>query len=175
MKVVFTLIFVAIGSFAFPQTDTTKQLTNYVKRNYKLQYPNTWTIDTSGKMGTEIFIFSPKENENDKFRENINFIIQDLSGQNIDLDKYARITEQQINDVATDGEIYDSKKIKTAESEYYKMTYGMTQGIFKLKIEQYYFIKDEKAFIITFTSELDKFDVFKSVGEQILNSFTLTK
>jgi hypothetical protein len=175
MKIIFTFIFVVVTSYASSQVDITNRLTNYIKENYKIQYPNTWTIDTSRKMGAEFFIYSPKENENDKFRENVNFIIQDLNGQNIDLDKYAQITEQQIKDLATDGKIYDSQKIKTAESEYYKMTYGMTQGIFKLKIEQYYFIKDEKAFVITFTSELDKFEAFKSVGEQILNSFKLTK
>ncbi|MBK7681894.1 MAG: hypothetical protein IPJ26_05200 [Bacteroidetes bacterium] len=39
-------------------------------------------------MGTSFIIFSPLENDEDKFKENVNLLMQDLTGQNIDLDKY---------------------------------------------------------------------------------------
>ncbi len=37
---------------------------------------------------------------------------------------------------------------------------------------QYYFIKNEKAYVITFSSETGK---LKAIGQKILNSFELTK
>jgi hypothetical protein len=176
MKQLFTLSFAFSTIFGFSQSDSPNQLTIFVRESYKLQYPSSWTVDTSRKMGTDFIFFSPKENDTDKFRENVNLLVQDLTGQNIDLGKYAEITEKEIKEMATEGVIYESKKIiKPDKSEYYKMIYGMTQGIFKLKIEQYFFIKNDKAFIMTFTAELNKFDSFLSVGEQILNSFMLTK
>jgi hypothetical protein len=176
MKQLFTPIFIFSTLFGFSQSDSPTQLKNFAQNGYKLQYPSSWTIDTSKRMGPDFFIFSPRENDTDRFQENVNLLVQDLTGQNIDLDKYAKISEGQIKELAMEGTIYESKKItKPDKSEYYKMVYGMTQGVFKLKIEQYYFIKNDKAFIMTFTAELNKFDSFLSAGEQILNSFVLTR
>jgi hypothetical protein len=176
MKQLFTLTFILSTICCFSQSDISKQLTSFAKENYKIQYPSDWSIDTLKKMGADIFIFSPKENENDKFRENVNLFVQDLTGLNIDLDKYAKTTEGQIKEMVTEGIIYESKKVtQTGRPEYYKMVYGMTQGIFKLKIEQYYFIKEDIAYVITFTAELNKFESYQNVGEQILNSFILIK
>lgn len=162
-------------TFIYSQGDTSKTWITFSKEQYKIKYPDNWDIDTSKLMGTEFFIFSAKENDSDKFRENISLIIQDLQGQNIDIDKYAQISEGQIKDIATEAKIYDSKKMNIGKPEYFRMIYGMTQGIFKLKIEQYYFVKNEKAFVITLTTELEKFESFKMIGEKILNSFLLTK
>jgi hypothetical protein len=176
MKQLLTLIFIFSTISGFSQNNPSKQLINFVQEHYKIQYPSSWTLDTSKKMGTDFIVISPKENDTDKFRENVNLLVQDLSGQNIDLNKYAEITQKQIKEMVTDGTIYEAKKmIKPDKSEYYKMVYGMTQGIFKLKFEQYYFIKNDKAFIVTFTAELSNFDSFLNVAEQILNSFVLTK
>ncbi len=176
MKQLFTLIFIFSTLFGFSQSNSPNKLKNFAQNGYELRYPSSWTIDTSKRMGPDFFIFSPRENDTDRFQENINLLVQDLTGQNIDLDKYAKITEGQIKEMAIEGTIYESKKMmKPGKSEYYKMVYGMTQGIFNLKIEQYYFIKNDKAFIMTFTAELNKFDSFLGVGEQILNSFALTR
>jgi len=176
MKQSFTLIFIFSSMFGFSQNDSPTKLKNFAQNGYKLQYPSSWTVDTSKRMGPEFFIFSPRENDTDRFQENVNLLVQDLTGQNIDLDKYAKITEEQIKELAIEGTIYESKKIfKPGKSDYYKMVYGMTQDVFKLKIEQYYFIKNDKAFIMTFTAELNKFDSFLPAGEQILNSFVLTR
>lgn len=48
----------------------------------------------------------------------------------------------------------------------------MTYGNFKLFTEQYYFMKNEKAFVITFSSETGK---SKITGEKISASFNLAK
>ena len=77
--------------------------------------------------------------------------------------------------MATDGKIFESKKIETTGKEHHRMIYEMTQGIFRLKIEQYYFIKNGKAYVITFTAESAKFDAFKKQGEQVLDSFAFVR
>ena len=93
MKYTCMLLLVAWSSFVFSQTGSTAALIKYKKANYSISYPDTWSIDTSKQMGTELIIFSPLENESDKFRENVNVIIQDLKGQSIGLDDYAKISE----------------------------------------------------------------------------------
>jgi hypothetical protein len=148
-------------------------VTTFQKALFKIQYPNKWTIDTSGMMGSEFFIFSPKESANDKFRENVNLIVQDISGQNIDLDKYAQISKDEINAIGDAARIYESKKIKKGKSEFYKMIYDMEQEAFKVKIEQYYFVTSARAYVLTLATESTKFANFKTVGEAVLNSFQL--
>jgi hypothetical protein len=171
MKIIQTLVFCLFASMALPQKASVK----LQKELFKIQYPSKWTIDTSKMMGSEFFIFSPKENANDKFRENVNLIIQDISGQNIDLDKYAQISKEQINTMANESRIHESKKIKKGKSEFYKMIYDMKQGAFKLKIEQYYFVTNTRAYVLTLATESTKFANFKTVGEGVLNSFELTQ
>jgi hypothetical protein len=172
MKILQTLVFCFCALLAIAQKQPVATLE---KQLFKVQYPNKWTIDTSKTMGTEFFIFSPRENSNDQFRENVNLIIQDLSGQNIDLDKYADISKQQINAMANNPKIHESKKVKKGKSEFYKMIYEMTQGTLRLKLEQYYFVTNARAFVLTLATESNKFKNFKPVGEGILDSFRLTQ
>ena len=148
---------------------------SFAKDNYKFQYPKSWRLDTLTKLGPELFVFSPLENESDKFSENVNVSIQNLSGQNIDLAQYKEITDKQVTDLATDSKIFESSILETNKGEFFRITYAMTQGKFRLKITTVCFIRNDRAYLATFTSELDKYDNYKKFGEQILSSFSLTK
>jgi len=75
MKSTLTAAFIVLVTFCHSQT-----LATYSDKGYKVQYPTNWVLDTSKRMGTDFIFFAPKENKNDKFHENINFIIQDLAG-----------------------------------------------------------------------------------------------
>ena len=124
-------------------------------------------------MGTDLFIFSPKDSDTDKFRENVNAMVQDLKGPNITLDKYIEISEGQIKTMLTDASIIESKRMTQGTKEYHKLLFTGQQGIFKLKTEQYYFLVNEKAFVITLTTEQNQYDKYIKNGEAILKSFKL--
>lgn len=173
MKLILTLILFLFTHFCFAQSDTTKTI--FAKDNYKIQYPKSWRLDTSKIMGTDFFIFAPLENETDNFSENINVIIQDLRNQNIDLEKYKLITDNQINQFATDPKVFESAIIKENNNEYFRIVYAMTQGKARLKITSICLIKNDKAYLATFTTEFNKYGQYNKVGEEILSSFCLTK
>lgn len=143
--------------------------------SYSIQYPSNWELSQNGEMGTSFILISPLESDMDKFNENVNLLIQDLTGQNIDLDKYTEISEWQIKTMLTNFTLIESKRIKIDEEECQKLIYSVDQGIFNLKFEQYYWVINDKAFVLTFTSEKDKFADYKEIGEKILNSFILKK
>jgi len=172
MKLFLTLTFIILTISSHAQINDTFQRVKYSKGNYAIEYPSDWKIDTSRLNGIELAIFSPKENDTDRFSENVNLIIQDLIGQNMDLEKYAQISENQIRKNAIDLKDFNAIKMRSGSSEYYKLTFEMEYGIFKLKTQQYYFIKDEKAFVITFSSEKGKLG---TIGQMILDSFLFTK
>jgi hypothetical protein len=171
MKRALTLLFLILQVVICGQTKNTAWKT-LDKLKYSVQYPSTWELDQSGKMGTSFFIFSALESEQDKFSENINLLIQDLTGKNIDLNKYTEISEGQIKTLAINSNLIESKREKK-ETEYHKIIYTADQGNFRLKFEQYYWVIANKAYVLTFTCEQARFDAFKATGERILNSFKL--
>lgn len=172
------LTFITCGQ-AQNSSDTAKGINPkwkaFDRANYSIQYPSEWELNQSGQMGTAFILFSPLESKNDQFKDNINLLIQDLAGHNIDLDKYAEISEGQIKTMITNSTLIESKRIKSGSGEHHRMIFTGDQGIFHLRFDQYYWINNDKAFVLTFTCEKDKFSQYKEVGELILNSFVLKK
>ncbi len=143
--------------------------------DFTVSYPADWELDESGQMGTSFILFGPDKSENDQFRDNLNLIIQDLRGRNIDLDKYVEISENQLKTQLKNGEILESQRITTKQPNYQKLIYTGNQGVRDLKFEQYYFIINEKAYALTLTCEIDQFDEYQEAGEKIMNSFSIKK
>ena len=172
MKRILILLILTINSvFVFGQTEW-KTIS---ESNFKIEYPDNWELNKSGQMGTKFILFSKLSNSTDKFRKNVNLIIQDLTGSNIQLDKYVEISENQIKTLVTNGKIIESKRISDEGSEYHKMIYIGKQGVFDLKFIQYYWVLNNKAFVLTFTAEINEFDKFVQIGEKIMGSFKILK
>ena len=168
-------ILLILTNSGFSQKESSAELTDFTGKNYKLQYPASWTLDTSKSLGPAIFFFSPLENTEDKFRENVNVLIQDLKGEDINLSRYKEITDKQIRDFASDGEILESSIVRKNNQEFYRITYTMSQGQFRVKITSVCFIQNEKAYLSTFSAEVDKYDSYKKIAEHILNSFKVSR
>jgi eukaryotic-like serine/threonine-protein kinase len=155
--------------------------------NYSIRYPANWDLEqkedkTPGVALLYPFtILSPIESSADKFRENVNLVIEQLAGrtidgvdgQNIDLDKYAKLSTNQLKLEMSNFQLIETKTIETSRHKYYKTIFTWDYEAFKLKVEQYYWITNGKAYVLTFTSERDKFSKFSKTGEKILNTFTL--
>ena len=155
------------------QSDIPNNWKTINEKGYMIQYPDSFDLNTSGQMGMSFILLSKQASQQDLFRENVNLMIQDLTGQNIDLDKYVEISEGQIKTMITNGNIIESKRIKAGDSEFQKVVYTGVQGQFNLKFEQYYWIVKSKAYVLTLTCELNQFDKYKEVGEKIMNSFKI--
>lgn len=174
------LIFLFISLIACGQTkqenivnETDDGWKSLNESNYSIQYPESWEVDKSGKMGLDLILLTKLSSPQDQFRDNINLLIQDLQGQNINLDKYVEISEGQIKTLITNGNLIESKRLNENGSEFQKVTYTGEQGVYKLKFEQFYWIKNGKAYVLTLTCELEQFETYKVIGEKILNSFRL--
>jgi hypothetical protein len=140
---------------------------------FSIQYPDNWELNTDTIMGTSLILFSQQTSPDDKFRENINLIIQNLKGYNLNLNDYVTISEEQINKMVTNGKIIESSRLFKNNSEFQKIIFTGNQGVFELKFVQYYFIKEEKAYVLTFTCEEIRYEKYKFISEKILASFIL--
>jgi len=145
-----------------------KQLT---ENGYSIQYPGNWDLNKPEQLTPSFFLFSPLSTTQDKFKENVNLMIQDLSNQDLNMDKFVRISEEQIKTMITDGEILESKRMNQNSINFHRVIFTGRQGLFNLKYEQYYIIEKEKAFILTLTCEATEFEKFRKTGEKIMSSF----
>lgn len=160
-----SLFFLNHLSFSQPGKQT------IARNGYQIQYPTTWHLDTTGIMGAELFVFSPLTDTADKFSENVNLLIQDLKGQQIDLKAYKKISDDQFAQVQ-DGKVEESAIIKAGTKEYFRATYSMTQQNIHLRVTSICYIKNEKAYLLTYTALANTYEQYKKVAEEILYSFS---
>lgn len=139
---------------------------------YSVKYPPEWELDESGKMGTSFILFSPVESTSDKFRANVNLLIQDIP-DSINLDVYTEISLEQINVQLPNAHIIENIRINSDADEQHMLIYSGDQNGFQLQFEQYFWVINTKAYVLTFTCEKNKFEEFRETGEGILNSFKL--
>ncbi|MGB3849496.1 MAG: hypothetical protein WA958_05975 [Tunicatimonas sp.] len=141
------------------------------ENGYTISYPTEWSLDQSGQMGTSFILLSPLSSSEDKFRENVNLIVQDISAYDLDLDQYVKISEDQVKTMITNANILLSERVEQNGSAFHKVVYTGQQGAFDLKFEQYYWVEGKEAYVLTFTAQVDQFDAYQPTGERVLDSF----
>ena len=169
MKLLFVLF---ISVFLNQQVLCQSDFIELDKGSYRINYPKSWQLDTSGQMNTAFILFSELE-ENDIFSENINLLIQDLKGLKMDLKAFVELSEKQIKTMVVNSKIDKSITIKNEDSTYHDIVWSGHVSGKNLKFKQYFFIKNEKAYVLTFTAHRTTYDAYLKIGNQIINSFKL--
>ena len=141
------------------------------KDGYSIEYPANWDLDESGQMNTSFVLLSLQEDPLDQFQENVNLLIQDLTGMGIDLDKFTELSLAQLKVMIEDSEVIESKAREANGRQFHSILHKGKQSGFDLTFYQYYWIENEKAYVLTLTTETKKFEKFNVVGTQILDSF----
>ncbi|MGB3608104.1 hypothetical protein [Psychroserpens sp.] len=170
MKIKFLLIILTVFQFSSCQSNKKEETKEIDKNGYTLTYTSDLKLDESGKQGSEFLLFTKKINANDNFVENINLIIQNLENLNLDLNKFVEITENQIK---ANGNLISSERIKINNSEFQKLIYSAHLNNFDLKFIQYDFVKNNNAYILTFTAKEDEFEKYSSDMEKIMKTFEI--
>lgn len=152
-----------------------EKLVKHTQANYEISYPESWKKQENPNM---VLFLSPKEGEKDQFQENVNVMVQDLSNQPMTLEEYTNLTKQQIIQALGSTAIISIKDIDFAERHAKEMIYTMTMnpiaGInLNLKLWQIWFIKDNKAFVITYTAKQEEYDRYLEIARQIFDSIKL--
>lgn len=172
MKIFLPLVFCLIVFSVNGQSVSQDDFKVFSKNDFKISYPSAWRVDTSGTMNSKVFFFSPADGPDDKFSDNLNVMIQSLGGQPIDIQKYKEISEQQIKVMFSDGKMEESKVVNANGREEYHLSYEFSQGIFRLKVLAMCFIKNDNAYLATFTSEASKFERYRPIAEKMLGTFS---
>ena len=165
-------IVVILALFSFPKLDA-QIWKEYVNDEFKISFPSNWSFDDSGINGTSAFISSELESVSDLFSENVNLIIQDLTGQNIGMEEYISLTKSQLSQL--NAKHINIDKIENhSYGQESNLEYEFKHGIYNLRTKQRVIIANNKAYLATYTGTVSDFNKYLSTGDQILKSFKLS-
>ena len=169
-------IIIALIIFLWPKDETNNLKATVLKGDFKIE------VNTSGEDRTSFILFSPLVSKSEKFRTNINLIIQDLGGFDIDsrtiinLKEYTErsIVEIKNQNTRSGGKIISSDLINVNGISHQKVIYtGVSKEGLRLQYEQYYWVEKNKAYVLTLTCQEDKFKDYQAIGEKIFDSFII--
>ncbi|QTH41741.1 hypothetical protein J4772_30115 [Cohnella sp. LGH] len=137
-----------------------------------IHYPEDWTLQEN-LVGIAIFL-APLEGADDKFAENVGFIIEDLGGQAISAADYLEITKQQLPNMLEDFEIVEEGAAPAEEGiDGSYIIYKGTQNGNELSWLQTIEVSDGKGYIMTYTASRDSFDKYLDQVGVIADSWTV--
>lgn len=137
---------------------------------FSISYPISMEIDTNGTDGLELVIYTKLESEQDNFRENINIMVQDLSGSNLELIDISGLIFEELSQ---DGTIIENKIIQLVKYRYHKLLYSSNQNGISVIFLQHNILSDNKFYSLTFSSEEKEFDDLLPIMKKIMLSFEL--
>lgn len=146
---------------------------SHEEESFRIDYPANWLYDNSGMGGSTFIIFSPQSGPADRFSDNVNLLIQDLTGLDETLDTYAKKADSQLISLFGNETIVSSEKITKENLEYHKVVFVASQGTLQTKHVQYSFIVNSAVHVLTLTCEAKEFESYEKVGTAIMDSFRI--
>ena len=142
----------------------------YTGTGFSIAYPPAWTKkESAGSTG----FMTPIEGSDDFFQENVNVLVQDLAAQPMNLDQYTDFSKAQIKQSLGDSSIESLRRIKVGGMPADEMIYKMKYQEKILTIKGVWMVSDNKAYVITYAAEPEKFNTYLADADEVCNSFRL--
>ncbi len=178
MKKSLFILLLFIAPFSYAQQDTLVTLTDSIPKpqivefkSYKMTVPDGWDIK-KGCVENQCTMTSKRDTllDFDVYIESINLTVNKLSNPNYTVDKYANYSIGYLPKVVQNFKVIERKKLR---SNAYRVTYAGIKNGLEQTWRQYYYIKSQKVFIVTFSAETRKYEFYQPVIEPYLDSFKL--
>lgn len=159
-----------------PTTNTNTASAELVKYSdpqgrFTIGYPKAWTLNEKPDNAI-IQITSPKESDEDNFRQNLNLQIETVTSS-MTVDQYVKSNMDGVKDAMKDyrevSSMYFNRNGSRAFEVVYKGKYGAIT--YDIQIKQLFTIVNSKAYILTYVSKVDERDAFETTANKIFNSF----
>lgn len=158
-------------SFLFSGMIYSQTTKTFATKVYSIDYPAAWRLDTTKTLAPAVLFFSPPDSAKDSFDENVNIMEQNLAGKHIDLSAYKTISEDQMSKMGPEAKVLRSAIEKSPGGEIYSFECLMTMNGNKLRVKSICKIRNDVAYLVSFTTRTESFEQYSTVGNQILDSF----
>jgi serine/threonine-protein kinase len=163
------LVALLITSFAVKGQE---KWVDYKKYNYKTEYPQSWTLSDAKSTGSAFVMLSPIE-KNETFRENINLNVSFLQGKNVTLEAYREVSVKKIKGRLPNVTILENKIVNKDSNTYLVVVWTGEVGGMSLKIKQHLYVKDNKAYVLSYSATKESYNRFIKTANRILEGFKI--
>lgn len=136
-------------------TSNTSSWKSYSGDGYSVKLSSDWS-KTKGSSAVDIAFTYNGTGLNDDFAENINVVVQDLKGYDLDLESYKDLSMDQYAELDYNVDDIYKKTIDGAKGYFCKVS-GEESGI-NCSILQYFTVIGDNAYVFTFAADEDDFD-----------------
>ncbi|MEM7553754.1 MAG: protein kinase [Cyanobacteria bacterium P01_A01_bin.84] len=156
------------------QTTAVNKATKYNNDEFgfAIKYPADWErVDINNPITKEVVIFSsPKQNPQDQFKENVVVRVENFPGTLEESQKYFK---NEIENSFSQVNILSSDTTTLAHKLASQIVFMGKDEDRELKNLQVWTLKDEKAYVITYTAEVNEYDKFLKKARTIVKSFEI--
>lgn len=141
---------------------------------FSVKYPANWELMETPQGGAVVAFLSPKENEMDAFRENVNISYQDLARSPMNLRQFSQMAMRQLTMTFGDAiEVVQDSGTTLAGRPAHRFSYAGTEPQGALQIMHVWVMDGDRAFILTYTARKEDFNKSLGGAKGIINSFQI--
>ena len=138
--------------------------------NFKIKYPVNWEKRVA-KMNTIVAYVAKLENPLEKFRENFTIMVRETDLEPSSIDQLINIEITQLKEAFLDFQLIKKKKTTMSQIPAYQIIFIGKKKDLEVKIKQYYTLKDNLIYLLTYTAEVEKYDKFLKIVKKMIKSF----
>ncbi|MGB3207211.1 MAG: PsbP-related protein [Crinalium sp.] len=148
-----------------------------IQNGIKIKYPSNWERqDIHNPVTGEVAIFIPPE-ESDSTQSHTKIVIriEDLSKQPMSLDEYTNSSILEIKKFLSNAKIVESQPTTIAELPAHILIYSGLNQPYSLPTNlEVWTLKNNKAYIITYTSTSTKYEQFLEIAKEMIKSLEIS-
>ncbi len=143
-------------------------------QGFRIDYPDTWSAQNRDDFfATGVVFFSPLEDDSDQFKERVSILIENLANDT----SLTQYTEQSLAEIKrlSDPDVDEAQKINLGENKGRQIVYSGEENGRPVQRMQTWLVKDNQAYVITYTAKPDSYDKYLPTVEKMIESFQTIK
>jgi serine/threonine-protein kinase len=169
---IFVTIVLALLLFPYSQALAQEQFLTYedITTGISIQFPSNW--EKSVNLNNFVTFRAPPETDTRVYPAALGLKIQELTSQNVPLQEVTKVQMSELKKTNPDLEISESSSTTLAGKPAHKVVFSATDNNqVKRKALQLWTVVDNKAILITYKAQPDKYSSYLPTIEKMINSF----
>ena len=166
------------GWMIFKQQSTEPEIELQVYENsrqgFKINYPDDWSQQNRDDFfATGVVFFSDLEDSSDRFKERVSILVEDLA----DDTSLAQYTEASLAEIKrlSDPKIGTAETVNLGREVGRQIVYQGEEHGGAVQRLQAWSVKDNQAYVITYTARPESYETFLATVEKMMESFEVVK
>jgi hypothetical protein len=171
MKRCFIAFLVLLHNVSFCQQKEAYVLHENKDYKFNILCPDKWEINENINEVVPFFFESPRDNENDFFRENVNAVVEISIGYT--LNQYVDALVSRLSSKLDNFKLHARAVSSDNSLSPVWIIYDNAKGDLPLKFLSYFYKVDGNIFIITGSAKIEEFERYLPTFDVVCNSFKL--